>query len=80
VIVISPRWWRCCISPVLKCDGRSLARYPTKVPDKAHKGRSTPVDVIVNDIILVGVESKSVGIVVVGEGNGRVALWRRQYS
>ena len=53
-----------------------MARYPTKVPDKAHKGRSKPVDVIVSDIILVGVESKSVGIVVVGEGNGCVALWR----
>jgi hypothetical protein len=41
------------------------------MPDKAHKGWAGPVDVIVKpDIIFVGMESKSVGIVVVGEGNG----------
>jgi hypothetical protein len=47
--------------------------------DKAHKGRARPVDMIVKpNIIFVGMESKSVGIVVVGEGNGCVVLWRRQ--
>jgi hypothetical protein len=49
------------------------------MPDKAHKGRIGPVDVIVkHDIIFAGMESKSVGIVVVGEGDGCIVLWRRQ--
>jgi hypothetical protein len=47
--------------------------------DKAHKGRAGPVDMVMKtNIIFVGMESKSVGIVVVGEGNGCVVLWRRQ--
>jgi hypothetical protein len=38
--------------------------------DKAHKGGARPLDVIVKpDIIFVGMESKSVGIVVIGEGS-----------
>ena len=58
---------------------RSLARYNTKMLDKAHKGRIGPVDVIVKyDIIFVGMESKSIGIVVVGEGNWYVVSWKRQ--
>ena len=58
---------------------RSLARYNTKMLDKAHKGRIGPVDVIVKyDIIFVGMESKSIGIVVVGEGNWCVVSWKRQ--
>jgi hypothetical protein len=49
------------------------------MPDKAHKGRIRPVNVIVkHDIIFVGMESKSVGIVVVGEGNWYVVSWKRQ--
>jgi hypothetical protein len=41
---------------------------------------SGPVDVIVKyDIIFVGMESKSVGIVVVGEGNWYVVSWKRQF-
>jgi hypothetical protein len=58
---------------------RSLARYNTKMLDKAHKGRIGPVDVIVKyDIIFVGMESKSIGNVVVGEGNWYVVSWKRK--